>query len=99
MLINFNGSIIAPMFSEKVTAVGAVKNLETPWLIYWLVFIGIIITGLILLCINKSKISFESSQMELPKKSRFKTVYMNVGMILFIVYCIFMIVTSIMSML
>lgn len=70
-----------------------------PWLIgfgaYVLVLIGLAVAGLVLLCINKRRVSFALAEMELPKKSRFKTVYMNVGMILLAVGCIALIVASV----
>ena len=73
-----------------------------PWLIgfgaYVVVLIGLAITGLVLLCINKRRVSFAQAEMELPKKSRFKTVYVNVGMILLAIGCVALIIASVIPM-
>ena len=61
---------------------------------YVLVLIGLAIAGLVLLCINKRKVSFAPAELELPKESCFKIVYVNVGMILLVVGCTALIVAS-----
>ena len=106
ILINLLGSVIGPFFLEKVAVVDTMEPLDfaalesvMPWLIafgaYVLVLIGLAITGLVLLCLNKRRVSFAQAEMELPKKSRFKTVYVNVGMILLAVGCMALIVASV----
>lgn len=106
MLINLIGSVIGPLFLEKIAVLDTMETLDLatlepimPWLIgfgaYVLVLIGLAVSGLVLLCINKRRVSFALAGMELPKKSRFKTVYMNVGMILLAVGCIALIVASV----
>lgn len=106
MLINLIGSVIGPLFLEKIAVLDTMETLDLatlepimPWLIgfgaYVLVLIGLAVSGLVLLCINKRRVSFALAEMELPKKSRFKTVYMNVGMILLAVGCIALIVASV----
>ena len=73
-----------------------------PWLIgfgaYVLVLIGLAITGLVLLCINKRRVSFAQAEMELPKGTRFKTAYVNAGMILLIIGCMALIIASVIPM-
>ena len=109
MLINLIGSVIGPFFLEKIAVVDKMETLDLsalkpimPWLIafgaYVLVLIGLAITGLVLLCSNKRRVSFAPAEMELPKDSRFKTVYMNVGMILLAVGCLVLIVASVIPM-
>ena len=106
MLINLIGSVIGPFFLEKIAVVDTMETLDfaalepvMPWLIafgaYVLVLIGLAITGLVLLCINKRRVSFTLAEMELPKGSRFKTAYVNVGMILLAVGCLALIVASV----
>lgn len=98
MFINFLGSVIAPLFVEKIAALDTMETMDMaaleailPWLLgfvaYALVLIGLAIAGLVLLCINQRKVSFATAELELPKGSRFKTVYLNVGMILFVIGC------------
>ena len=60
-----------------------------------LVLIGLAITGLVLLCINKRRVSFAPAELELPKESRFKTVYMNMGMILLAIGCMALIIANV----
>ena len=107
MLINLIGSVIGPFFLEKLAVLYTMETLDfvslepiMPWLIgfgaYVLVLIGLAITGLVLLCINKRRVSFTLAEMELPKGSRFKTAYVNVGMILLALGCLALIVASVM---
>jgi len=109
MLINFIGSVIGPLFLQKIAVLDTVETLNStalapiiPWLIgfgvYVLILIGLAITGLVLLCINKRRVSFAQAEMELPKKSRFKTVYVNVGMILLAIGCVALIIASVIPM-
>ena len=106
MLINLIGSVIGPLFLEKIAVLDTMETLDLaalepimPWLIgfgaYVVVLIGLAIAGLVLLCINKRRVSFAPSEMELPKGSRFTTVYVNVGMILLAVGCTALIVASV----
>ena len=108
MLINLIGSVIGPFFLEKIAVAGTMESLDPtaleaiiPWLIgfgaYVLVLIGLAITGLVLLCINKRRVTFSSAEMELPAERRFATVYLNAGMILLIVGCAALIVVSVIS--
>ena len=107
MLINLIGSVIGPFFLEKIAVLDTMETLDLaalepimPWLIgfgaYVLVLIGFAVTGLVLLCINKRRVSFTLAEMELPKGSRFKTAYVNVGMILLALGCLALIVASVM---
>jgi len=106
MLINFIGSVVGPLFLEKLAVLDTMETMDMaalepvlPWLLgfvaYVLVLIGFAITGLVLLCINKRRVSFTPAELELPKESRFKTVYMNVGMVLFVIGCMALIVVSV----
>ena len=54
-----------------------------------------VITGLVLLCINKRRVSFAPAELELPKESCFKIVYVNVGMILLLVGCVALILANV----
>ena len=55
---------------------------------YIVALIGLAIAGLVLLCVNARKVHFESAPLELPKGSRFKTVWLNAGMILLVLACV-----------
>ena len=106
MLINFIGSVVGPFFLEKLAVLDTMETMDLaalepilPWLLgfgaYVLVLIGLAITGLVLLCINKRRVSFAPAELELPKESRFKTVYVNVGMILLILGCAALIISNV----
>lgn len=106
MLINLLGSVVGPFFLEKVAVVDTMENMDLaalepvmPWLIafgaYMLVLIGLAIAGLVLLCLNKRKVSFAPAEMELPKGTRIKTAYVNAGMILLTIGCMALIVASV----
>ena len=105
MFINFLGSVIGPLFVEKIAVLDTIETLDMaalepilPWLLgfgaYVLVLIGLAITGLVLLCINKRRVSFATAELELPKESRLRTVYMNVGMILLVIGCTALIIAN-----
>lgn len=98
MFINFLGSVLAPLFIERIAVLDTMETLDMaalepvlPWLlgfaVYAFVLIGLAITGLVLLCVNKRKASFAQAELELPKGSRFKTVSMNAGMLLLMIGC------------
>ena len=106
MLINFIGSVVGPFFLEKLAVLDTMETMDMvalepilPWLLgfgaYVLVLVGLAITGLVLLCINKRRVSFATAELELPKESRFKTVYVNVGMILLILGCAALIISNV----
>ena len=106
MLINFIGSVVGPFFLEKLAVLDTMETMDMaalepilPWLLgfgaYVLVLVGLAITGLVLLCINKRRVSFDPADLELPKESRFKTVYMNAGMILLVIGCMALIIANV----
>ena len=64
------------------------ENMSTALLVGgwgWLVII-LAIVGIILLLVNRKKFVFAPGEIMMEKGKRFKTVYLNVGMIL---YCVF----------
>ncbi len=69
-----------------------------PWLLVYLLYsiilIGITIAGLVLFIIELTKLKWKHSELELPKGTAFKTVYLNAGMICYILVCGVFIVLS-----
>lgn len=104
MIINFIGSVLVPWIMSKVdlcaiadphTRMTMTENtlMEImPGMIlygaYVLLLLGWAITGLIFFIIKVRKFVFLPTAEELPKGQRFKTVYCNPWMILFVVLCI-----------
>ena len=69
----------------------------TPFLVYGLCSLGFFITGLVFFCSRFKRRRFLPAAEELPKKKRFSTIYLNVGMILFFVLSLILIVISLLS--
>lgn len=101
MMVNFMGSVVAPAALESVDLTmlesidlsnpAAITELGTsllPVLAYGLVMLALVVTGLVLFCINFRKVSFDPAPMEIEKGRRFKTVFLNPGMILFTLLCL-----------
>jgi membrane protease YdiL (CAAX protease family) len=57
------------------------------YILYSNILSGIIIAGLVLFIIQLRKLKWQHSELELPKDKVFKTAYLNVGVILYIVVC------------
>ena len=71
-------------------ALNLVLEILPEFLIYTLysnILFGIIIAGLVFFIIQLRKLKWEHSELELPKDKVFKTAYLNVGVILYVVIC------------
>lgn len=64
------------------------------YLLYVLVLLGLSITGLVLLIVKCRKLVWREAKAQLPKGAGVKTVYLNVGMIVYILLCLSMIIIS-----
>ena len=102
MLINFLGSVAGPGLAAKVTTFAELETLDTAAMVWMVVFvvyllaiIGLSITGFVLLCINQRKVTYNQAELELPKGSRFKTVYLNAGMLLLVLACLGLVLLNI----
>lgn len=65
-------------------------------LAYSLVLIGFFIAGLVLFIIKVRRLVWKAGSEQLPRKSAFRTIYCNGGMIAFMVFCLVMIVFNLM---
>lgn len=113
MVVNFTGSVLAPLVLSQVD-VEALSNLnpqaidETalaqvlPGLMiymgYMLLYLVVVIVGLVLLIVKRKKLVFMPAAEELPKEERLRTVYGNVGVIVFVALCVLMIVGNLIPM-
>lgn len=107
MIINFMGSVIAPMLLNMLDMdvlnspvaptteqiLGMLPGLLA-YLGYLFVLLGSSIAGLVMLIIHWQKRQLFLASRQLPWGSAGKTVYGNVGVILFFVICLIMIVLS-----
>ena len=58
--------------------------------------IGFFIAGLVLFIIKVRRLVWKVGSEQLPRKSAFRTIYCNGGMIAFMVFCLVMIVFNLM---
>ena len=109
MVINCMGSVIAPMLlsgldMDILTAMetGTVTTEQLmqilpgllAFLLYCMALLGSVGIGLLLLVRQWGKRQFSPADCELPAKAAGKTAYWNVGVILFILFCVAMMVLS-----
>ncbi len=103
MIINLFGSIIGPTFLEHIDFNGIMEDFTVvqsnlPWILgfslYSMALFAMGMIGLILFCIHVKDITFAAAEQELPRESRWKTVFLNLGMILMTAACLVMIITS-----
>ena len=100
MLINFLGSVLAPTLLNSIdfaaldetklvdpAAWTAISAQLLPFIVYVLGMIGLALAGLVLFCVKVRDVSFAPTELELPKGAKFKTAYLNVGMILLFISC------------
>ena len=99
MTVNFFGGVFAPWLLEHLdmAALDQMQVLEMlesalPWIVafgaYTITMFAAAVAGLVLLCANHRKITFETASMELPDGKKFTTAYGNLGMILIILACL-----------
>lgn len=107
IIINFFGGVIAPFIVSSVN-VDVLQNIEMlseaeiikfiiPVLIlfvYLLVLLGFVIAGLVLFIINVRKISFNHTELDIPRGHAFKIAYLNVYYILFFIICLIYIILA-----
>lgn len=103
MIINFMGAVIAPFFlslmdvdtlmriAEGVADESAILSVLpglAAAMLYVFVLVGLSIAGLVLICVKMSQLVFIPAEDEIPKGQRFRSVYCNVGVILFVLFCV-----------
>lgn len=96
-IINFMGSVVAPWI---VSLTNGTDPSATPeqltealpgmlvMLLYALFLIGMSIAGLVLLIVKSKQLVWKEAAAPLPKGSAAKTVYLNVGMVLYVLVCV-----------
>lgn len=103
MIVNFSGAVVAPMIIkrsgileladmdvENVTEEVATEMMAKvmPVVIYGLCLIVLCIVGLVLLIAKLRKLRFLPAEEEMPRSRSFSIVYLNVGVILFVLACL-----------
>lgn len=99
IMVNFIGSVLSPLI--LIIAVDGVSPAQTreeemlramPHMvivgIYSLLLIGLSIAGLVMLIVYARQFTYRPAELELPKECRFKTVYCNPGVIVYMLVCL-----------
>lgn len=80
LIINLLGSVVLPMMvaggSVVLTAIAG------------LLVIAFMLSGIILFVLNIKRIVLEEGEITLEKSGRFRTIYLNAGMLLYIIVCL-----------
>lgn len=82
MIINFIGSVAMPMLAAS----SFIPLVMAAGLLVWV----FLIAGIILFFINIKRIVLTKGEITLDKSVRFKTIYLNAGMILYFIACLIM---------
>ena len=107
-VVNFLGSVVAPfMLEQSGSALADGLDLADPEALlstlspgflllglYGFLMLAMAVAGLVLLCLNARKLRFDPEPLPLPRGARFRTVWLNPGMLLFSAGCLGMIVLS-----
>ena len=109
MVVNFLGSVLAPLLLSNIDletfeqmAAGQLDDAAlltllpsmAGFMLYAVALIVVSVIGLVILITKVGKLVYLPASEELPPKGRFKTVYCNVGVILFVLFCLVFIVLS-----
>ena len=88
MIINFMGSVL-PLgilkLMEKQQLIGTMVTL-----MYGALIVGCMIAGVVLFAVYWKRYTLEPGEEEIPKGKRFKTMFINIGMITYLVVCVVM---------
>ncbi len=94
-IINFMGSVIAPWLVSMTNedALSGIDPFALPpslllTALYGMFLIGMSIAGLVLLIVKSRQLIWKEAAAPLPRGTAAKTVYLNVGMVLYILLCI-----------
>lgn len=109
MIINFMGAVIAPFILtlldmdalmqmsqgsvDQETMLSLLPGLGV-LMLYALLLFGLSIAGVVIICLKVSRLEFLPASEEMPKECRFRNVYCNPGVGLFILFCVVVIVLT-----
>ncbi len=111
IMINFIGGVVSPMVLEKAGALteitmdsldmNSISGAITPELValgaYEIALVAASIIGLILLCMSAGKLQFFPAAIEIPRGKRFRTAWLNAGMVLFVLLSLVLFVLTLFS--
>ena len=67
------------------------------FMLYAMVLMAFVVAGIVLFFVNKRKFKLEAGEITIEKGQRFKTIILNVGMILYCVFWIGMIIWQLLA--
>ena len=108
MVVNFLGSVVSLLLLRFSGYEQMMNLMNTPeaiipyvmdhlvqlsiFFLYLIAVLGVTIAGIVLLIVNAKKFTTYPGEIEIPGRSRFSVIFLNVGMILFCVYWIIQII-------
>lgn len=79
---------------EMMTLLGDMLPGLVVYMLYAMVLMGLSVAGFVMLMIRRKRLVWQDAALRLPKGATVKTVYRNVGMIVFVLLCLSMIIIS-----
>lgn len=92
MMVNFIGSVVGGLFLQNVDLENLTPIALLVSALYALFIYGIVISGLVLLLVNHSKLKADAGEIMLEKRQRNKIALVNVGMILYYIFFLFLMI-------
>ena len=65
--------------------------------LYAFLIIGLVIAGIVLFCVKFKKIHFWKTPYSVPKGKRFATYFVNIGVLVFMIYWVIRIIMQLLS--
>ncbi len=109
-IVNFMGAVISPWIISQLDINALMSSTSSQaemmkvyaeilpglmiCLLYVLLLLGSAVTGLVLFIVFFKKFIWKWTECQLPKNTAFKTIYLNVGVILFVIICLAFMVIS-----
>ncbi len=109
-IVNFMGAVIAPWVISQFDINALMSSTSSQaemmkvyaeilpglmiYLLYVFLLLGSAVTGLVLFIVFFRRFIWKWSEWQLPKSTAFKTIYLNAGVILFVVICLVFMVLS-----
>lgn len=87
MAVNFLSSVLVPYLLGGLDSISTKEMTELPsaFLIYMITYYGLAVLGFVVLLKEAASLRFSLQERELPKGQIFRTVYVNPGVVLFLI--------------
>ena len=101
VIINFVGGVLSPFLVSRISNLteesielmseAEIMKLFVPSLmliVYLIILLALVIIGIVFLIMNRKKVLFNKTELDIPNGEVVKTVYLNVYYVLFVVICL-----------